>query len=267
MKLKSPVQYTGHDNPLDFFEVLGVKVNVTNLELACQTIQNWIIQNQKVYVCCAPVSTILDGYKDRQYREVINNSGMTTPDGIPLVWLGRLHKKDVIKRTYGPDLMLRLCETGQNKSLKHYFFGGSEESSTKLKQRLIEQFSDLKIAGSFVPSLRRINEIEAEAVIEQINRAQPDVLWVGLGSPKQDYWMANHRDKLDAPVIIGVGAAFDFLSGCKKQAPRWMQRSGLEWLFRLCSEPRRLWKRYLLGNALFLTLLIRNYFFPQSRQK
>jgi N-acetylglucosaminyldiphosphoundecaprenol N-acetyl-beta-D-mannosaminyltransferase len=242
----------------EVIDVLGVKVNVTNLASACQTIGQWIRSKQKTYVCVAPVSTIVDCQSDPQYRAIVNNAGMITPDGMPLVWLGKMKGKKIIERTYGPDLLLSLCQESQEKGYRHYFYGGSTQTIQRLMERLKEQFPKLNIAGSFSPAVPDRQSLESDAVLAQINAANPDILWVGLGSPKQDYWMHNHRSRLNVPVMIGIGAAFDFLAGTKRQAPVWMQRSGLEWFFRLLCEPRRLWRRYLVGNTQFIYLLLKD---------
>lgn len=252
--------------PVETLDIFGVKVAATNLTTACQRIDEWIKIKAKVYVCIAPVSTIVDCQSDPAYRDVINQAGMTTPDGMPLVWLGRSRGKKQMARTYGPDLMKEVCGYGLTYGLRHYFYGGTAEGNQRLIARLSEQFPGLVIAGSCAPGILKIKERESSLMIESINKARPDVLWVGLGSPKQDYWMNLHRSLLDVPVIIGVGAAFDFLAGVKKQAPRWMQRSGLEWLFRLCCEPRRLWRRYLVGNSKFIWLVLTSWIRPRQSE-
>jgi len=163
--------------------------------------------------------------------------------------------------------MLTSCKLSQQKGLKHYFYGGTEKTNRLLVSKLCERFPRLNVVGDFAPPLRSVGEKEDEAILEQINRVNPDILWVGLGSPKQDYWMYENRAKLDVPVMVGVGAAFDFIAGTKKQAPKWMRRSGLEWLFRLWCEPQRLWKRYLLGNTRFVYLLIKSAIIAIFRKK
>lgn len=243
----------------DVIDVLGVKVDATNLDLACQRIASWIDQREKNYVCIAPVATIVDCQRDPEYRDIVNASGMTTPDGMPLVWLGKLGGNAVIERTYGPDLMRAFFTFSAPKGYRHFFYGGNEAANQRLIARLNEQFPGLVIAGHHTPPMLKINQEEDPRVIAAINAARPDIVWVGLGSPKQDYWMHRHREKLDAPVIVGVGAAFDFLAGTKAQAPRWIQRSGLEWFYRLCCEPRRLWRRYLIGNSLFVFWLAKHF--------
>lgn len=244
---------------IESFDVLGVRVAVTNVPSACQAIAAWIEERRKTYVCVAPVSTIVDCQKDGEYRRVVNGSGMTTPDGIPLVWMGKLKNKKAVRRTYGPDLLLALSELSQQKGYRHYFYGGTPETNERLVGKLKSRFPRLAIAGHYAPPFRAAGEREDDRVLEGINAARPDVLWVGLGSPKQDYWMCHHRAKLDVPVMIGVGAAFDFIAGTKRQAPLWMRRAGLEWFFRLCCEPRRLWKRYLIGNVTFIYLVAKSF--------
>ncbi len=258
MQWAQHIRYEEIGSVVESFDLLGVKVAVTNLQQACLSIEGWIKEGRKTYVCIAPVATLVDCQKDAQYREIINGSGMTTPDGMPLVWVGKFKGKKTINRTYGPDLMQAMCDFGQDKGHKHFFYGGTQETNNLLSKKLKEQYPHSQIVGSYAPPFRGIKEWEDEGVLEKINQAAPDVLWVGLGSPKQDYWMSQHREKLDVPVMIGVGAAFDFLAGVKKQAPRWVQRSGLEWFFRLCSEPRRLWKRYLIGNTQFVYWVVKD---------
>lgn len=238
-------------------DILGVKVDAVNLGSAWENVAGWVSRKEKAYVCVAPVSTIVSCNEDERYRNVVNAAQMVTPDGMPVVWLARAKGFKKVERTYGPDLLLKVCREGQQSGLRHFFYGGTEEVCRRLRAALTVQFPQLKIAGTYAPPFRELTEQENERIIEMINEAQPDILWVGLGSPKQDFWMSQNRAKLSVPVMLGVGAAFDFLSGIKPQAPRWMQRSGFEWFFRLCCEPRRLWKRYIVGNSKFILLLLR----------
>lgn len=242
------------------FDVFGVKIAVINLQKTCQVIEDWIAARIKTYVCIAPVATIVSSQKNKKYRQIVNASGMNAPDGMPLVWLGKMKGHKGIERTYGPDLILKFCELNHKKGYKHYFYGATLETNQLLMSKLHKRFPDLNIVGYYSPPFRGACEKEDVSVLEQINKVNPDILWVGLGSPKQDYWMYDHRHSLDVPVMVGVGAAFDFLAGVKKQAPVWMQRCGLEWFFRLCSEPKRLWKRYLVGNAKFIYWVLRDLF-------
>lgn len=238
--------------------ICQVPVSVVNIDAACDIIDSWIRKRKKTYVCVAPVSTIVDCQADRAYKKVLDEADMITPDGMPLVWVGRMKGEREIARTYGPDLMLALCGQGQKRGYKHYFYGGTESTCSLLKNVLQSKLPDINIIGHYAPPFRPAHVQEDDCVIDKINETNPDILWVGLGSPKQDYWMHEHRDRLNVPVIIGVGAAFDFIAGVKRQAPRWMMKLGLEWLFRLWCEPKRLWRRYLIGNMKFIGYLLRD---------
>jgi len=237
---------------MEWIDVCGVRVSAINIPLACDIIGSWIKERRKAYVCVAPVSTIVECQENKDYRQIVNGANMVTPDGMPLVWCGKWQGSKVINRTYGADLMLALCDISQKEGYRHYFYGGTDFALQNLETRLKERFPRLVVVGKYAPPFRELTAEEDEQFIAEINRLNPDILWVGLGSPKQDFWMVRHRESLNVPAMVAVGAAFDFLSGVKRQAPRWMQRSGLEWIFRLCCEPRRLWKRYLVGNTKFL---------------
>jgi len=238
-------------------DICDVPVSSVNINRACDIIDDWITSRKKVYVCVAPVSTIVECQSDSNYKNVLNKAEMITPDGMPLVWVAKFLGDKEIGRTYGPDLMRALCEGGQNQGYKHYFYGGTENTCSLLENVLKKEFSNINIVGHYAPPFKPLHTQEDEEIIDKINQLSPDILWVGLGSPKQDFWMYEHREKLNVPVIIGVGAAFDFLAGTKRQAPVWMRKAGLEWFFRLCCEPKRLWKRYLVGNVKFMYLLIK----------
>jgi len=184
---------------------------------------------------------------------------MVTPDGIPMVWMGRLNGKHWMKRVYGPDLMLAVCQESLGKGYRHYFYGGDEGVPELLAAKLEQRFPGLQVVGTYSPPFRALTPQEDKDIVQMINRTDPDIVWVGLSTPKQERWMAAHIDKLNAPVLIGVGAAFDFHAGLKKQAPLWMQRSGLEWFFRMVTEPRRLGPRYLRNNPRFIILILAQY--------
>jgi N-acetylglucosaminyldiphosphoundecaprenol N-acetyl-beta-D-mannosaminyltransferase len=245
---------------LKTISLLGIKVSRVNLNLAYNEIIQWIKEKESTYVCIAPVSTLVDAKRDSSYASVINAARMVTPDGMPVVWLAKLKGCKDIQRTYGPDLMRLVCNQGQKHGLRHFFYGSTSETLVQLQQRLKALYPDLIIVGTYSPAFHPKAVQESNEIIRLINDSKADILWVGLGSPKQDFWMSIHRPLLNAPVIVGAGAAFDFLSGVKPQAPRWMQRSGLEWLFRLGCEPKRLWKRYLIGNTLFIGYVLKDLF-------
>jgi N-acetylglucosaminyldiphosphoundecaprenol N-acetyl-beta-D-mannosaminyltransferase len=236
--------------------ILGVGISAVNMQMALAVIDEWIAERTRHYVCVTPVHSVMECHYDPEVRALFNRAGLVTPDGMPVVWLCRLAGHDHVRRVYGPDLMLALCEHSQRHGYRHFFYGGTPDVLDKLCAVLQARFPDLQIAGSYAPPFRPLTADEDAEVVAQINASEADIVWVGLGAPKQERWMAEHRDKLAAPVQIGVGAAFDFHAGTKPQAPRWMQRSGLEWLFRLASEPRRLWKRYFKANSLFVLNIV-----------
>jgi N-acetylglucosaminyldiphosphoundecaprenol N-acetyl-beta-D-mannosaminyltransferase len=240
--------------------LLGVKISRTNLISASEQILQWANDKARRYVCVAPVSTIVDAKRDAGYAAVINAADMVTPDGMPVVWLAHSKGYKDVGRTYGPDLMQQVCEQGQSRGTRHFFYGSTMETLAKLQTRLKALYPSMIIAGTYAPPFCPVPKREEQSILDQINQSGADVLWIGLGSPKQDFWISLNRPCLSVPVIIGAGAAFDFLSGVKPQAPRWMQKSGLEWLFRLACEPRRLWKRYLIGNVLFIWYVICDLF-------
>ncbi len=238
------------------YDVLDVHVSAVNLDTAFAAIRDMVVSRCKGYVCVAPVSTIVDARRDPKYRAVVNAAAMVTPDGAPVAWLGRLKGNKDVRRTYGPDLMLQVCDQGRPQGFRHFFYGATGPVCDRLEHNLKAKFPGVVVVGKISPAYIDRAEALAADVIREINAAKPDILWVGLGAPKQDFWMSFNRVALDVPVMIGIGAAFDFHAGVKPQAPRWMQAGGLEWLFRLCCEPRRLWKRYLVGNTLFIYWLI-----------
>jgi N-acetylglucosaminyldiphosphoundecaprenol N-acetyl-beta-D-mannosaminyltransferase len=226
------------------------------MEDALTTISTWIDRCQPNYVCCIPAHTVINCYDHPELRDVFESSGLNTPDGMAIVWLLRQAGFQQVERVYGPDLLLAACQRGLTPGWKHYFYGGAPEVVSALVEILSFRYPGLKIAGYESPPYRELTSVEEAKMIARIQAAKPDILWVGLGSPKQEIWMHDHLSALQVPVLIGVGAAFDFLAGSKPQAPLWMQRSGLEWFYRLVSEPRRLWKRYILGYPRFVFLVL-----------
>ena len=221
----------------------------------------------KHYVCVFAVDSLLRCQDSPELRRVQQAADMTLCDGMPLVFTGRKIARLEMNRCYGPDVMLRVMDEGRASGLKHFFYGGKDaETVAKLETNLLAKFPDLKIAGHHIPPFRPLTEEEKTSVAARINASGADVVWVGIGTPKQDFWCAEFRPVLDAPVFVAVGAAFNFHAGTVAQAPRWMMRSGLEWLFRLCAEPGRLWRRYLIGNPRFLLLLMRQIITRKPRK-
>jgi N-acetylglucosaminyldiphosphoundecaprenol N-acetyl-beta-D-mannosaminyltransferase len=221
--------------------VLGVGISAINQDFALQQIDTWIEKKDKRYVAICTVNTIMECQKSSTMRQAINNAGMATPDGMPLVWLAKRDSDRSVERVYGPDLMLAVCERSVKRGYKHFLYGGAEGVPELLAAELNRRFPGLQVVGEYSPPFRNLTSEEETQIIDMINQAAPDIIWIGLSTPKQDLWMAKHRSSLNAPVIIAVGAAFDFHTRRIPQAPAWMQRSGLEWLFRLVQEPGRVW--------------------------
>lgn len=224
-----------------------------NLRVATEAILTAVRDKRKGYVCVTGVHGVTEAQDDPQFRQILNQSFLNTTDGMPLVWLGKYHLSDPsIDRVYGPDLMLELFGATQGGEASHFFYGGAPGVADELKTCLEARFPGVQIVGTFCPPFRALNEEEEAALAAQVSAAKPDLMWIGLSTPKQERFMAEYLPKLDTTVMLGVGAAFDFHSGRVRQAPRWIQRSGFEWLYRLCCQPKRLARRYLVNNPLFL---------------
>jgi N-acetylglucosaminyldiphosphoundecaprenol N-acetyl-beta-D-mannosaminyltransferase len=232
--------------------ILGVGVSAIDMTDAVRMIEEWIATGERHYVCVTGVHGVMESQRDATLRHIHNSAGLVTPDGMPLVWLTRSQGHRQVERVYGPDLMLACCDISISKGYRHFFYGGAEGVPELLSERLCRRFPGLRVTGCYSPPFGHLTLEEQNRIVDRINKANPDIVWVGLSTPKQERWMYQYRSKLAAAVLVGVGAAFDFHAGLKKQAPRWMQRSGLEWSFRLLTEPRRLWRRYLTNNPLFV---------------
>ena len=237
--------------------ILGVAVSAINLDMAVVGIGGWIRDDAREYVCVTGVHGVMESQSDPELLRIHNESGMTTPDGMPLVWCGRYAGAFWMERVYGPDLMLRVCAESVKNGWSHFFYGAGPGVADELAAALTDRFPGLNVAGMHTPPFRELTEEETQAIVEMINTARPDIVWIGLSTPKQERWMARLRPLLAAPVLVGVGAAFDIHAGRLSQAPRWMQRSGLEWAYRLAMEPRRLWRRYLYSNPRFIMQILR----------
>jgi N-acetylglucosaminyldiphosphoundecaprenol N-acetyl-beta-D-mannosaminyltransferase len=237
-------------------DVLGVQVSAVTMDQALDVLDRWIIEGDREYVCVTGVHGVMESRRNETLRQIHNRAGLVTPDGMPLVWWSHWRGERHTRRVYGPDLMLACCERSITTGYRHFFYGGNDGVADLLARRLSRRFPGLTVAGTYTPPFRPLTFQEDEDAVKRINDAAPDVVWVGLSTPKQEYWMAEHVGRIEAPALIGVGAAFDFHAGLKRQAPVWMQQHGFEWLFRLGSEPRRLWKRYLINNPAFMWLAL-----------
>jgi len=232
--------------------VMGVGVSAINMEDALGTIAAWVERGERRYVCALNAHSIVEASADPSLRRIHNEAGLATPDGMPLVWLLKDAGYKEASRVCGPDLMLAVMDEGCRRGYRHFLFGSTPTTLQRLEANLTKRYPALSLVGSYSPPFRTLEAAEEEAALDMVNRSGAQIVWVGLGAPKQERWMAINRSRLSANVLIGVGAAFDFHAGVVKQAPVALQRSGLEWLHRLYKEPRRLWRRYLTTNSRFV---------------
>jgi N-acetylglucosaminyldiphosphoundecaprenol N-acetyl-beta-D-mannosaminyltransferase len=236
--------------------VLGVSIDATSYEEACQIILNWQTNHETKMVCFANVHMVMTAFDSEEFRSMLNHADLVTPDGMPLVWALRLKGYKNQKRVYGPTLTQKLLPLLEKEGVPIGFYGSSSEVLEKLHQKIKHKHPKINIAYAYSPPFRELTEGENHEFIRQIKLSGARILFVGLGCPKQEIWMHEHKDCIQA-VMLGVGAAFDFLAGVKPQAPLWVQRLGLEWLYRLLSEPKRLWWRYFYTNPRFILAIVR----------
>lgn len=232
--------------------VLGVGISVLNLQKALAIMGDAVRRNVKGYVAVTGVHGVSEAQDDPEFRAILNRAFLCTPDGMPMVWMSKAAGHAEVSRVYGPDLMELICEHSPANGWKHFFYGGAPGVAEELRARLQARFPGLDVCGLYTPPFRPLNPGEEKALCELVSATRPDFFWVGLSTPKQERFMSSYLAKLDVKLMLGVGAAFDFHAGKVRQAPRWIQRSGLEWLYRLWQEPRRLWRRYARNNPLFI---------------
>lgn len=236
--------------------IFGVRVTAQPYEEAVERLLTTARDGERLRAHFCTVDTLVQAERDPALRAVFKSASMVATDGVPLVWVARRRGTRGAERVCGPDVMLTLCDRGRSLGLRHYFLGGRPGVPEALAARLSQRFPGLEVVGTMSPPFRPLTVNEDQVLIDRINSAAPHVLWIGLGSPKQEFWAAEHEAALEVPLLLPVGAAFDFHSGRLRRAPQWMQRMGLEWLFRLASDPRRLWSRYTVTNARFAALLV-----------
>jgi N-acetylglucosaminyldiphosphoundecaprenol N-acetyl-beta-D-mannosaminyltransferase len=241
-------------------DVLGVPLALTDYERTMDWIDETVAADGRGYICVAAVHTVMASQEDPDLRSAVLGSDLTVPDGQPLVWAMNALGHRMPSRVYGPELMDRYCARAARTGARIFLYGGrNHDALGRLAHNLRRKHRGLKIVGGYTPPFRPLTEQETEHVVREIAQARPDVVWVGIGVPKQEKWMAAMRPRLDAPVLVGVGAAFDFHAGLVPQAPERIQRFGLEWAYRLSREPRRLWRRYLRYNPRFVIGFLRQY--------
>jgi N-acetylglucosaminyldiphosphoundecaprenol N-acetyl-beta-D-mannosaminyltransferase len=245
------VSVAQHDRDDAVFKVLGVRINAVQIPQVVAQMERWISRNSHCHlIAVTGMHGVMEAQHDPALKKILNSADLVVPDGMPLVWLGRRHHYPLRRRVYGPELMQTFCRvTGAR--YRHFFYGALPGVSTRLAETLRMQFGICAV-GAYSPPFRPLSREEDNQMVDIIHKAKPDVLWVGLSTPKQEHWMYVHKPVLQVPVIVGVGAAFDFNSGRIRQAPGWMREHGLECVFRLLQEPRRLWRRYLVYGSEFV---------------
>jgi N-acetylglucosaminyldiphosphoundecaprenol N-acetyl-beta-D-mannosaminyltransferase len=248
-------------------EILGVPVSLVDYDRAIAVMDDLIERRERGYVCAAPVHALMVAQDDPEMLAALRGSTLVVPDGMPVVWAANLLGERLRDRVYGPELMLRYSKHSAERGHRVWLYGGRDQGSlVQLALSLRRRHPGIQVVGGYSPPFRPLGEDEESAVARQINEARPDVLWVGIGVPKQEKWMARMRERLDVPVMCGVGAAFDFHAGRVSMAPSWMQERGLEWIYRTLQEPRRLLGRYLSTNPRFVMAFTRQYLAERRRR-
>lgn len=239
-----------------YCNILGTNINVLTMDMTKKYIYDNIEKLRGRYICVSNVHTTVMAHDNENYRNVQNSAALRIPDGKPLSVVSRKRGFKEAERVAGPDLMGELFEESPKSGLRMFFYGSTDDILSELKEKLLEKYPDIKIVGMYSPPFRKLTEEEDLRDIEMINNTLPDIVWVGLGAPKQEVWMNRHQGKINA-VMIGVGAGFDYFAERIKRAPKWMQKMSLEWLYRLLQEPGRLFKRYFVTNTKFLYLVFK----------
>tara|TARA_B100000678_G_scaffold285553_1_gene288841 strand:+ start:423 stop:1250 length:828 start_codon:yes stop_codon:yes gene_type:complete len=245
------------DAPVPRVEVLGVPISLVNLCTATETIIGWAASDRPNYVCVRDVHGVMRAQEDQDLLAIHQNAGMITPDGMPLVWLARRRGDSRVARAAGFDLLSAVCDRSREQGLRHFFYGGRDGVAERLAKALGERYPGLLVVGTYTPPFRPLSKDEDREILNRINASGADIVWVGLSTPKQEYWMRDHVDLIEGATLIGIGAAYDFHVGDVRRAPPWMRDNGFEWLYRFLNEPRRLWRRYLVMAPRFVFAVLR----------
>jgi N-acetylglucosaminyldiphosphoundecaprenol N-acetyl-beta-D-mannosaminyltransferase len=225
------------------YNILGVDFSLLSYQDVMATILDWREKREKHYVALTPPYSVLMCHRDNELKKATESASLTLPDGVGIILAASILRYPHHGRVTGPTLMLKACDCGRREEIRHFFYGGEPGVADSLAQRLKKNYPGLDVAGTYSPPFRELTPVEDAKIVQRINKTHPDIVWVGLGSPKQEKWMEKHLNKIMAAAMIGVGAAFDFHSGRVKWAPAWMRRVGVEWVYRLCREPKRMWRR------------------------
>ena len=240
-----------HTSAPESFKVLGVRVDAVQIPEVISRMTQWIDERQLGnYIAVTGMHGVMEAQRSVQFKGILNHASLVVADGMPLVWVGKIRRLAMQRRVYGPELMETFCRvTGDRYA--HFFYGGAPGVADDLGEVLKQRFG-IRVAGSYSPPFRHLYPREERELLASLRASRPDILWVGLSTPKQETWMAEYWERTGIPVLVGVGAAFDFFTGRSRQAPSWMREHGLEWLFRLATEPKRLWRRYLVYGSQFV---------------
>jgi N-acetylglucosaminyldiphosphoundecaprenol N-acetyl-beta-D-mannosaminyltransferase len=236
----------------DYADVLGVKVSAVNMGRAAELADQWVEASHPGYVCVTGVHGVMEAQRDPELREILNHAVMNTPDGMPMSWVGWLQGFSDMGRVFGPDFMLAMCQLSLDRGYRHFLYGSAPGVAEQLQDALKKKFRGLQIVGTYTPPFRSLTSEEESALLFQVHNAKPHIMWIGLSTPKQERFMAQYVDHLQVPLLVGVGAAFDFHTGDIRDCSPWVKRAGLQWLHRLLQDPRRLWRRYLRSNPAFV---------------
>ncbi len=248
MSLKAPIKPARAN-------VLGVGIHAVNLHTAIEFVENSIGSQSSGYVCVTGVHGVMEANRDLEFRSILDSALLVLPDGMPTIWVGRCQKHREMKRVFGPDFMSEVCSRSAKNRYSHFLYGGKPGVAEDLQRCLEKKYPEINIVGTFTPPFRPLNTREQNGLVDTIARLKPDIVWVGLSTPKQERFMADMVGRIDCKLMIGVGAAFDIHTNRVNDAPLWIKNIGLQWMHRLCQEPRRLWKRYLINNSMFLWYL------------
>jgi N-acetylglucosaminyldiphosphoundecaprenol N-acetyl-beta-D-mannosaminyltransferase len=259
MAIQSPsvlcdTELTAHESEFkhSYAHVLGVKVSAINLPQALDLADRWIARGDPGYVCVTGVHGVMEAQPDIELRRILNGAFMNTPDGMPMSWVGRLQGHRSMDRVYGPDFMSAMCRLSVERGYRNFLYGGQPGVAGALRTALRKKFPGLNVVGTYTPPFRKLTFHEEAEVLQHVNEASPHILWVGLSTPKQERFMAQYVDRLQVPLLVGVGAAFDYHTGRIRDCPNWVKRAGLQWLHRLVQDPSHLFWRYLRNNPAFL---------------
>jgi len=240
----------------EYANVLGVNVSAIDLDRVVEMADRWITAENRGYICATGVHGVMEAQSDPELQRILNHAFINAPDGMPMSWVGRLQGFSKMDRVFGPDLMAALCQLSVERDYRNFLYGGEPGVAELLKEKLENRFPGLQIVGTYTPPFRDLTNEEEEEIFGQLQTSRPHILWIGLSTPKQERFMARYVDRLQVPLLVGVGAAFDYHTGRINDCSNWIKRAGLQWLHRLLQDPRRLWKRYLKNNPAFLWKIV-----------